>query len=118
MNKEIIQVARTCKAEGNEWLSKIPEIQLRLNLRYNGSRRNNPFVTVLYFDTKLGYNTFPYPINKYQPATESHDATTQALTSVKARRAKQANLHRTLEPKHKVGHTVSLSTKNINIKKV
>ena len=28
MNKEIIQVAKAYEAEGNEWLSKIPEIQL------------------------------------------------------------------------------------------
>ena len=37
MNKEIIQVARGCKVEENEWLSKIPEILLKLNLCYNTS---------------------------------------------------------------------------------
>ena len=98
VNKGIIQVARACKAEGNEWLSKILEIQLRLNLRYNASRRNNPCVIVLGLDTKLGLDTCPYPINNYQPATERHNATSQALTSTKASQAKQANLHCTLEP--------------------
>ena len=98
VNKEIIQVVRACKAEGNEWLSKIPEIQLRLNSRYNASHRNNPFITLLDFDAKLGLDTFPYLINKYQPAMECHNATSQALTSAKANQAKQANLHRATEP--------------------
>ena len=100
MNEEIIQVARACKAEGIELLSKIPEIQLRLNLRYNASRRNNPFVTVLGFDDYLGLDTFPYLINKYQTGTECHKATSQALSNAKTSEAKPANLHRTLEPQH------------------
>ena len=118
VNTEIIQGARPCKAEGNEWLSKIPEIQQRLNWRYNASRRNNPFVIVLDFNAKLGLDTFPYSVNKYQPATEYHNATSEALTSAKASQAKQTNLHRTPEPKHKVGDKVFLSTKNININNV
>ena len=84
VNKEIIQVARACKAEGNEGLSKIPENQLRLNSRYNASCRNNPFLTVSGFDAKVGLDTFPYPINKYQTSTERHNATSQALTKAKA----------------------------------
>ena len=75
MNHEIIQVATACEAEGNKWLTKIPEIQLRLNSRYNASRRNNHFVTVLGCDAKLELDTFPYPINKYQPTTEYNNAT-------------------------------------------
>ena len=63
VNEDIIQVARACKAEGNQWLSKIPEIQLRLNSCYNTSGRNNPFVIGLVFDAKLGLNTFPCCIN-------------------------------------------------------
>ena len=78
VNKAIIQVARAYKGEGNEWWSKISEIQLRLNSHYNTSRGNNPFVTVLGFDPKLGLDTFPYTIHKYQPTTEPHNATSQA----------------------------------------
>ena len=95
MNKEIIPLTRVCKAEGNEWLSKILGIQLWLNSRYNTSRRNNHFVTVLGFDDKLGLDIFPYLINKYQPATERHNATWQALTYIQASQAKQGNLHHT-----------------------
>ena len=87
MNKEIIQVARAWKAEGNEWLRKIPDIQLRLNSCYNASRRKNPLVTVLGFDAKLGHDTFPHPINRYQPATGRHNAASQALTTAKASQA-------------------------------
>ena len=65
MNKDIIQVARASKVEGNELLSKILEIQLRLNLYYNASKRNNTFVTVLGLDAKLGLDTFPYTIDNY-----------------------------------------------------
>ena len=30
-NKAILQAARPCKVEGNEWLHKLSEIQLKLN---------------------------------------------------------------------------------------
>ena len=99
-------------------MSKIPEIQLRLNSHHNGSKRNNPFVTVLGFDAKPGLDTFPYPIKNYQPATERHNATSQALTDAKTSQAKQPNLYHTLEPQHTVGDKVLLSTKNINVKNV
>ena len=84
VNTKIIQVARACEAEGNQWLTKILEIQIRLNSPYNTSRGNNPFVTVLGFDANLVLNTFPYFINNYQAATERHNAIFQALTSAKA----------------------------------
>ena len=99
-------------------MSKILEIQLRLNLHYEASRSNNPFVRVLGFDAKLGLNIFPYHINNYQPATKRHNATFQAFTNAKDRQAKQANVHRTLKPQHKVGDKVLLSTKNMNIKNI
>ena len=96
------QVARACKAEGNQCASKILQIQPRLNVYYNTARRHNPFVTVLGFDDTLGLNTVPYPMNNYQPATEYHNARSQSLTNAKASQAKQANLHQTLEPQYKV----------------
>ena len=75
-------------------------------------------MTVFGVDAKLGLDIFPYPINEYQPAMERHNTMSQALTSAKARQAKQAKLHRIPEPRHKVGDKVLLSTKNINIKNV
>ena len=75
MIKEIIHIGRACKAEGNDLLSKILEIQLRLNSPYNTYRRNNPLVIVLGFDAELGLDRFPYLFNKYQHATRHHNAT-------------------------------------------
>ena len=117
-NKETIQVARACKLEGNIWLSKTPEIQLRLNLYHNASRRYNHVVTVLGFDAKLGLDTFPHTISNYQPVIEHYNATSQALFNAKPSQAKKANLHRTLEAQYKVRDNILLSTKNINIKNV
>ena len=97
-------------------MSKILDIQLWLNLRYNASRRNKHFVTVFGFDVNLGLSTFPYTINQYQPAMEHHNATFQGLTNAKATHAKQVNLIRTLEPQHKIRDNVLLFTWNINIK--
>ena len=99
----------------------IPEIQLRLNSCYNASRRYNHFLRVLGIDVKIGLDIFPYPTNKHQPATERYNATSQALTNAKtsqAKQAKKANLHHTLEPKHRVGDKVLLLTKNINLKNI
>ena len=42
----------------------------------------------------------------------------EITTNAKASQAKQANLHHTLEPKHKVGDKVLLCTKNININNI
>ena len=84
VNEEIKQVAKACKREGNRWLSKILEIQHGLNLHYNASGRHNHFITILVFDGKAGLDTFPYPINKDQTATERNNATSQSLTNAKA----------------------------------
>ena len=104
------------KAEANKSLTQIPEIQLKLNVHYNAFQKNNPFVTVLGCDTTLALDRFPHLINKYQLAMERHNATSQALTNAKASQVKKANLHHTLEPQHKVGDKVLLSTNNIYIK--
>ena len=106
VKEEIIQLTRACNTKGNEWLSKISEIQLRLNSPCNALWRNNPFVTVLGFDCKLGLHTLPYLINEYQPAMEHYNAAPQALTNAKAGEAKQAKLHRSLVSQHKVGDRV------------
>ena len=59
VNKEILQVARACKAEGDEWLQKIPEIQLKLNSRYNAARMNCALFTLFGLDAKIGLLCFP-----------------------------------------------------------
>ena len=89
-----------------------------MNLHYNSSRRNNPFVTVLGLDAKLELDTLSEPINNYQPAIARHNSTSEALTNARASEDKQVNLHWTPKPWHEVEDKVLLSTKNINIKNV
>ena len=71
---------------------------------------------MLSFDTNLGLDTFPYPTYNYQLATEHYDVTSEASTNAKASHANPGNLNWTLEPAHKVGDKVLLSTNNIYIK--
>ena len=89
--KEIIQGARGCKAAEHAWLGKIPKMQLKLSSHYNTSSRNNLFVTVLHFDTKLRLHIFPYPINNYHPAVAYNSAISKALTDRNTSQFKQAN---------------------------
>ena len=48
-NKAILQAARACKVEGNEWLHNLYEIQLKLNSRDNSARQHSPFFSLLGF---------------------------------------------------------------------
>jgi len=90
-NKTILQAARACKVEGNEWLHKLSEIQLKLNSRDNTARQHSPFFSLLGFEAKLGPSSFPYPITPYTPAEERHLDTSRNLYSSKIKQAKQAN---------------------------
>ena len=66
----MILIARVCKAERDAQLSKILEIQLRMNLLNNTSRRNNPFAIVLANNANPHFYWFYYPINTYKPTRE------------------------------------------------
>jgi len=61
-NKAILQASRACKVEGNEWLHKLSEIQLKLNSRDNTARQYSPFFSLQGFEAKLGPSSFPYSI--------------------------------------------------------
>ena len=114
-NKAILQATRAIKVEGNEWLQKLPEIQLKLNARDNTARKNSAFYTLLGFDAKLGPSTFPHPISTYTPAEERHLDTSRNLYTSKVRQAKQANKKRSPAPLLSKGQKVLLSTENINL---
>jgi len=113
--KAILQAARGCKIERNEWLHKLSEIQLKLNSRDNTARQHSPFFSLLGFEAKLGPSSFPYPINPYTPAEERHLDTSRNLYSSKVKQAKQANKKRSVPPLLSVGQSVLLSTENINL---
>ena len=85
VNKEILQVARACKAEGDEWLQKIPEIQLKLNSRYNAARRNYPFFASFGFDVNIRLSSLPHLVNHYVPHEERHTTTSLNLYQAKTK---------------------------------
>ena len=35
VNKEVVTIVRACELEADQWVKKLPEIQLKLNNRYN-----------------------------------------------------------------------------------
>jgi len=114
-NKAILQPARGCKVEGNEWLHKLCEIQLKLNSQNNTARQHGPFFSLLGFEVKLGPSSFPYPITPYTPAEERHLDTSCNLYSSKVKEAKQANKKRSVPPLDSAGQEILLSTENINL---
>jgi len=109
-NKAILQAARACKVEGNEWLHKLYEIQLKLNSRDNTARQYSPFFSLLGFEAKLGPSSFPYSITPYTPAEECHLDTFRNLYFSKVKQAKQANKKRSVPLLLAAGQKVLLST--------
>jgi len=114
-NKAILQAARTCKVEGNEWLHKLSEIQPKVNSRDNTVRQHSPFVSLLGFEAKLGPSSFPYSTTPYTPTEERHLDTSRNLYSSKVKQAKQASKKRSLPPLLSVNQKVLLSTENLNL---
>ncbi|HEY4153194.1 MAG TPA: hypothetical protein VGM38_07715, partial [Pseudolysinimonas sp.] len=114
-NKAILQATQACKVEGNEWLHKLPEIQIKLNARDNAARQHSPFFALLSFEAKLGPSSFPCPINPFTPAEKCHRGTSRNLYSSKVKQAKQANKKRSATPLLTAGQKVLLSTENINL---
>jgi len=110
-----LQAARVCKLEGNEWLHKLSEIQLKLNSRENTASQHSPFFSLLGFEAKLGPSSIPYPINPYTPAEEHHLDTSRNQYSSKVKQAKQANKKRSVPHLLSAGQNVLLLTENINL---
>jgi len=80
-NKAILQAGQACKVEGNEWLHKLSEIQLKVNSRDNTARQHSPFFSLLGFKAKIGPSSFPYPITPYTPTEQRHLDTSRNLYS-------------------------------------
>jgi len=114
-NKAILQAARACKVEGNEWLHKLYEVRLKLNSQDNTTRQHSPLFFLLGFEEKLGSSSFPYPITPYTPAEERHLDNSRNLYSFKVKQAKQDNKKRSVPPLLTAGQKVLLSTVNITL---
>jgi len=116
-NKAILQDARACNVDGNEWLHKLSKINLKLNSRDKTVTQHSPFFSLLGFEVKLGPSSFPYPITPYTYTEERHLNTSRNLYSSKVKQAKQANKKRSVLPLLSAGQKVLLSTGNINVLK-
>jgi len=114
-NKAILQAARTFKVEGNEWLYKLFEIQLKLNSRDNTTRQHSPFFSRPGFRAKLGPSSFPHPIIPYTSAEELHLDASRNLFSSKVKQAKQANKKWYVPPLLSADQKVLLSKENHNL---
>jgi len=110
IRKAILQAARACKVEGNEWLNKLSEIHLKVNSRDNTARIHSPFFSLLGFVVNLGPSFFPYSITSYTPAEECHLDTSRNLYSSKVKQAKQANKKRSVPALLSDGQQLLLST--------
>ena len=114
-NKAILQAARACKVEGNGWLHKLPDIQLKLNSQDYTPRQYSPFFSLLCIEAKLGPSSLPYTITPYTPAEERHLEPSRNLSSFKVKKAKQANKKQSVPPLLSAGQKLLLSTENINL---
>jgi len=101
--------------EGNEWLHKLTEIQLKLNSRDNAARQDSPFFSLIGFEAKLGLSSFPYPITPCTLAKERYLDTTRNLYSSKVKEAKQANKKPSVPPLLSAGQNLLLLMENINL---
>ena len=54
VTKEVVTIVRACELEGDQWVKKLPEIQLKLNSRFNSSRGSSPVHTLYGFTPRFG----------------------------------------------------------------
>jgi len=114
-NKVILQEAWACQVEGNEWLPKLSEIQLKVNFWDNTARQHSSIFLFLDFEALLGPSSFPYLVTTYIPAEERHFANSRNLYSSKVKEANQTNKKRSIPPLLSEGQMVLLSMENINL---
>jgi len=114
-NKAILQATGACQVQGNEWLHKLSEIQLKLNYGDNSATQHSPFFSFTGFEAKLSPSSFPYSITPYTSAEECHLDTLRNLYCFKVKQAKQANKKGSVPSLLSAGQKVLLSTENIHL---
>ena len=72
VNNEVVTIVRACELEGDQCVKKLPEIELKLNSRYNSSRGSSPFHTLYGFTPRFGQAQMRYPLNKIVADTDRH----------------------------------------------
>ena len=94
VKEEVITVVLAYELEGAQLVNKLPEIEVRLNSRYNSSHVSSPFDTLDGFIQRFGQAQMPYPSNKIVAHTDRHAQVSDILNLVKERQLLQANRRR------------------------
>ena len=72
VNKEVVTVVHTCELEGDQSVKKLPEIQQKLNSRYNSSCGSSPFHTLCGFTPWFGQAQMPYAVTPIVAESDRH----------------------------------------------
>ena len=118
VNMEVVTIVRACELEGDQWVKKLPEIQPKLNSRYNLSRGSSPFHTLYGFTRRFGQAQMPYPLYKIVVDTDRHAAVTNNLSLGKEGQSCQVKQIRNQLSRCKLVQNVILSSQNINLPNV
>ena len=99
-------------------VQKLPEVQLKLNSRYNSSRGSSLFHTLHGFTPRLGLAQMPYARNQIVADTDRHAQVTNYLKVAKERQSFAVNKSRHQPLRCKLAQKVTLSIPNINLPNV
>ena len=115
MNKEVVTIVRACELEGDQYVKKLLDIQLKLNSRYNLSHGSSLFHILYGFTTRFGQAQMSYPLNKIVADTDGDAQGTNNLTLAKASQFFQPKKRTSKPPRWKIGQKVMLSSQNIDL---
>ena len=117
-NKAVVTIVRACELEGDQFLTQLAEIQLKLHSRYNSSCSSYPFHTLYGFTPRFGQVQMLYPLNKIIVDTDRHGQVTNDLKLATKHQSLQVDKRRNQQPRCKIGQKVMLSSQNINFPNV
>ena len=118
VNKDVVTLVCACELAGDQWVKKPPEIQLKLNSRYNYSCGSSPFHTLYEFTPRFRQAQMRYPLNKIVADTDRHAQVTNNLKIAKECQSFYTNERRNQPPRWKIGQKVMVSSQNINLPNV
>ena len=118
VNKEVVTLVLTCELEGDQWVKKLPEKQLKLNITYDSSRGSSWFHTRYGFTPRFHEAQMPYALNKIVAELDRHAQAPNNLKLEKERQWFQADKRRNQPPRWKIAEKVMLLSEKINLPNV
>ena len=97
-NRDLNVILRILKAEGKNWIAKVPEVQMALNSRYDSSRKSTPYINLFGIRPNIARPILPHPINYFADPAQRHLNTAQALHESKIKQKEQVDKHRQAAP--------------------